>query len=398
MNRSEKFIIHFVLIATIVAYFQIFKLIFIPNPVQVLSQVFVCALLIILILFRIIYFNEEHAKMNFKFPILLLTLGAIPSFFIAYIYHKQNFIITTYANRALLFYLLYFFLHLYKVPVKMIVRIIILTGLFAVALYYIQLVLYPKFIMNLSSTMESRGTIRLFIPGLLCTMAAYFYFLNRYFETNNIRLLILSLLTLSVFILQGTRQLIFSTAFLTLLNLILSNRVKSKPLMVVIISMASFAAFMVFREIFMAIAQVSTNQVANFENDIRVRAAKFFLTSFMPNNLAYLFGNSNSEAGSPYNLKIAYYAIKYGFYLNDIGIIGDYVRYGVIFTIGSIYLLIKSLTIKVTNDYKFLKYYILAQCFTLIAGKGVLGGADIVLVCTLYIFDIENAKLITKQK
>jgi hypothetical protein len=331
--------------------------------------------------------------MNFKVPILLVTLGTIPSFFIAYSYHHQSYLITTYANRALFFYLLYFFLHLYKVPISLIIKTIIYVGLFAVLHYYIQLALDPKLIMRLTSVMESRGTIRLFVPGMLCTIAAYFYFLNKYFETNNIKVLIFSLITFSVFVLQGTRQLIFSIAFLTVVNLILSNKVKSKFLMLMMISVASFFIFLIFRDIFMAIFEVSGRQSTNFEHDIRVRAAKFFLTDFMPNNLAYWFGNSNSEAGSPYNLKQFYYNVKYGFYLNDIGIIGDYVRYGVIFTIGSIYLLIKAIFFKIGHEYRFLKYYIVAQCFTLLGGKGVIGGADIVLICTLYIFDLEHAKL-----
>lgn len=251
--------------------------------------------------------------------------------------------------------------------------------------------------MNLMS-MEQRGTIRLFIPGMICTTATYFYFLNRFFETNSFKFILFSLVTLSVFVLQGTRQLIFATFFLTVMNLMLSNRVKSKFLMFFLMTLASFAVFMIFQNIFLALTQVSSNQSQNIENDIRVRAAKFFLTTFMPNDLAYILGNGNAEGGSAYSLQGLYYAQKYGFYLNDIGMIGDYVRYGILFTIASFVLLAKAFLIKIGPSYRFLKYFIAAQCFTLLAGKGVLGGADIILICSLYIFDIEHAELKLKNK
>lgn len=398
MKDIEKYIVYSVLIATIVAYFQIFRFIFIPYPVMVLSQVAMCGILIVFILLKTIYFPEGHLKMNFKWPVIVIAISIIPSFFIAYYYHNQNFIVSVYANRALLFFLLYFFLHVYKVPVKIVLQVIVIVGVFAVFLYYVQLAIYPKLIMKLVSTMETRGTIRMFIPGMLCTVAAYFYFLNRFFESNNFKFLLLSLVMFSAFILQGTRILIFSTFFLTLVNLILSNRVRSKVLISFLISLAAFAVFMAFREIFMAIGQVSSKQASNFENDVRLRAAKFFLTSFMPNKLAYIFGNSDADAGSPYDLKLFYYSFKYGFFLNDIGVIGDYVRYGIFFTVASFYLILKALFIKTANGYNFLKYYIVSQCFTFLTGKGFIGGADIVFVCTLYIFDIQNAKLLKTQK
>jgi hypothetical protein len=397
MNKFEKYSINFVLITTVIAYFQLFKFVVIPTPVQTLSQIAAVGIILFFIIMRFIYFDTSHAVMNFKWPILLLLLGAVPSFFIAFYFHQQSFIISAYANRLLLFYLLYFFLHLYKVPPQWIIRIIVVTGLFAVLLYYIQMALYPRMIMNLMS-MEQRGTIRLFIPGMICTTATYFYFLNRFFETNSFKFLLFSLVTLSVFVLQGTRQLIFATFFLTVVNLMLSNRVKSKFLMVFLMTLASFAVFMIFQNIFLALTQVSSNQSQNIENDIRVRAAKFFLTTFMPNDLAYIFGNGNAEGGSGYALQNLYYAQKYGFYQNDIGMIGDYVRYGILFTLASFVLLAKAFLIKIGTSYRFLKYFIAAQCFTLLAGKGVLGGADIILICSLYIFDIEHAKLKLKNK
>lgn len=378
---------------SIIAYFQFFRFNAVPHIIKAATQVGVSALLIVLIVVRVIYFKESYNRMHFKGLILVLLLASIPSYFVAYIYHQQSFFISLYANKILFFYLLYFFLHLYKVPVKDILKIFVVTGLIAVVLYYAQLAVYPRLFMNVVA-METRGTIRLFVAGMICTIVAYFYFLNRFFETNNYRALIMAVVCFSVFMLQGTRQLIFSTIFLTLVNLIISHRVKSKFLMLVLVSFASFTVFLVFREIFIGIAVVSSTQAQHYESDIRFRAATFFLTDFMPSTWAYIFGNGASDAGSPFDLKIIYYSLKYKFFQSDIGIIGDYVKYGIVFSIAGLILLIRALLFKVPGQYLFLKFYILTQCFTLLTGKGILGGTDIVIVAILYIFDVARAEYV----
>jgi len=384
----DKYIVQFVIIFSFIAYFQLFKFVYIPNSIRILSQVAVGGIIILMILFKIIYFPEKIEKMNFAGPILIMLLGSIPSYFVAYFYHNQNFIYSIYANRTFFFLLLYFFFHFYKIPPAFIVKVIVIIGLIAVVLFYVQYYLYPRLILDIRSS-EDRGTIRLFVPGMLCSIVAYFYFLNKYFENNKIKVLLLALVCLGIFILQGTRQMIFALFFLTMVNLILSKKVKSKVLMLFAISLASVAVFFLFREIFMELIAVSSKQSQNYSGDIRVRAATFFLTDFMQDTITYIFGNGKSGGVSVYDIKMAYYAKKYGYYISDIGIIGDYVEYGIFFIIGGIMLLVRALTFKTAEQYKFLKYYIMAQCFTLLTGSGFLGGSDIVLISIVYVFDIK---------
>jgi energy-coupling factor transporter transmembrane protein EcfT len=253
-------------------------------------------------------------------------------------------------------------------------------------------------IMNIN-VIEGRATIRLFVGGMICAQAAYFYFLNQFFAKNNTRYLVLSLLTLSIFILQGTRQLIFALIFLTLIYLLFSRRIKSRFLIALIFSLAVVSFFLIFREIFVELTKVSSSQMQNLSGGIRIKAARFYLTNFMPNAWAYIFGNSNSGLGSAYDQQIFLYAFKYGFYTSDIGILGDYVKYGIVFTIAGLVMLIKAICFKISDKYSFLKYYIFSQCFTLITGYGIFGGVDIVMVLSLYIFDVDRAAILfTKNR
>ncbi|MBN2522564.1 MAG: hypothetical protein JXB24_04785 [Bacteroidales bacterium] len=394
MNRSIITYIHnSVVILIVVSYFELFKLAAIPSPIRLLSQILATGIMILLIIISIIYLPRPEIKMNFSTPILILLIASIPSIFIATIYHHQVIIGSILGSRILLFYLLYFYLHFFKISVKFLVRVIVGIGLLAVGLYYLQFILYPKHILDIH-IIEGRGTIRLFVAGMLCTQAAYFYFLNQFFTKKKLTYLILAFLSLSIFILQGTRQLIFPLAFLTLISILVTKQVKSKLLVFTIVSLSVVALFFIFQTIFIELTKVSSSQVANLSEGIRLRAAEFFLTTFMPNNLAYIFGNGDSTPGSVYYQNMILYAVKYGFFLSDIGIIGDYVKYGVVFIIAGIAMLVKSLTIKVSPKYQFFKFYILVQCFTLIAGSGILSGVDIILLIILYIFDRDLANQI----
>lgn len=395
-KNLDRFIGNAVTLFAVVAYFELFKFAMIPTSVRAMSQIVACGLMLLLIILKQIYQPEELIKMNFKWPVLFLMIGIIPSFFVAQAYHNQSFGISLVGTRVIWFYLLYFFVHVYKISIKYLIRIILLIGLFAIVLYYMQYILYPKIILDVRMT-ESRGTIRMFVYGMLCTQVAYFYFLNRYFEKNNIRDLIMALLSLSIFVLQGTRQLLFSAALLTLVNLFFSKRVKGRAFKIVILALGSFAIFLIFREIFEELTRVSTSQASNLSGGIRLKAARFFLTSFQPSIWSYIFGNGNAETGSIYLQRINLYAYKYGFYLTDIGVVGDYIKYGIIFVIAGLYMLVKSLLIKVSPEYRYLKYYIVMQGFTLATGYGILGGVDVVLLLILYIFDKDRANTLEEE-
>jgi hypothetical protein len=220
--------------------------------------------------------------------------------------------------------------------------------------------------------------------------------LNQFFAKNSLPYLILSLLVLSVFILQGTRQLIVAFLFLTLVNLFFAKRIRSKGMIMMVIVFSVFAVVLLFREIFIELTRVSSSQMQNLGGGVRMRAADFYLTEFTPNIWAHLFGNSNAGFGSQYNQAMLFNALKYGFYTTDIGILGDYFKYGIIFAVTGLYLVVKAIRFNISKELLYLKFYILSQCFTLLTGFGIFGGVDILLLLALYIFDVDQAKRMGK--
>jgi len=378
-----------VLFFFIASYFQLFNLSIFPSMIGPLSQIIGGGLLIAFLVIGIIYSPSHRIQMHFSTSIIILIISAIPSIFMAKYFHQQNILISAFAYRMLLFYLIYYYVHIFNIPVQFIIKSIVGVGLLAVILYYSQLALFPKMIMDIRY-MEGRGTLRLFVPGMICTQAAYFYFLHQFFAKKKLYFLLLSFLSLSIFVLQGTRQMIFALIFLSMVYILFSKKVRSKLLISLIFSLAIVALFFTFQDIFNELTRISSSQVQNLSGGIRIRAMKYFLTDFMPNKWVYVFGNGSPALGSVYSQKMGFLVYKYRFFLSDIGIIGDYVKYGIIFILAGITLIIKSVRFKVSQDYSYLKYYIYAQCFTFFTGFGIFGGVDIIILMILYVFDVDR--------
>jgi len=380
-----------VLLFFIVSYFKLFQLSFISSTIGYLAQIISGGLLISFLIIGIIYLPFRHIQMHFSTPIIILIISSIPSIFMAKYFHQQSILISAFAYRLLVFYLIYFYVHIYKIPVQFIIKSIVGVGLLAVVLYYLQLIVFPKMIMNIYY-IEGRGTLRLFVPGMICTQAAYFFFLYQFFNKKKFYYLLLSFVSLSIFVLQGTRQMIFALVFLSMVYILFSKKVRSKLLISLIFLSAIVALFFAFQNIFYELTLISSSQSKNLSGGIRLKTMNFFLTDFMPNNWAYFFGNGESGPGSLYSQRLAFLSLKYGFYLSDIGLIGDYIKYGIIFMLAGVVMIVNSIRFRVSPEYSYLKYYIFSQCFTFITGTGIFGGVDIVILCILYIFDIDRAK------
>jgi hypothetical protein len=60
-------------------------------------------------------------------------------------------------------------------------------------------------------------------------------------------------------------------------------------------------------------------------------------------------------------------------------------------------MLIKALRFRINNSLIYLKFYILSQCFTIITGKGIFGGVDIIMLLILYVFDVYRSETLSNS-
>ena len=316
-----------------------------------------------------------------------MLIGWFFSMTVCYVYHKQSYLVSLFASRMVMYYLLYFFLHAFQFKKELVLNTILIVGFIALGLYFIQYVIYPVRILNTRMGLD-RGTVRLFVPGLNAAIVIYFIYINRFFNKRRLMALFVALLCYSAFILQATRQVIFGIALLTVVNVFISKQIRSRGLIVLLMSVAVVSIFFVFQDLFTTMFELSESQSSEGETT-RTRTIRFFTTEFQTDLITYIFGNGEGHPASQYGRRLDMYKLVYDRYLSDIGILGDYVRYGSVFVIAGVILLLKSVFIRVSSNVQNLKYYLLFLLLTIITSKGILGSADVVMIMIFYLIDID---------
>lgn len=384
---AKRLIVLFIIVASL----GMFNISFLSDGIIKVLQLIGIGVILLVIVLQFVYNKGEGFNYSFKWEITLIFTAVLLSMLMAYSGHDQGFGTTLIAQRYMYFYLFYFALHLIKISDSDLEKLMIYLAVAHVLFYMLQFASYPNKIFNVR-TSEDRGTLRIFLPGLSYLMLAYFYILNRLFVRFSLSRIALLFFFFSVFILMGTRQIILSMFMLTMMNVLLSKRVKSKALILLLVVLSVIPVIFMFQDIFLNMLSVSQEQSEGFEDDIRVRAATFFLTDLFPNRIAYITGNGADSANSPYGYMIQMYRDVYGYYQSDVGLIGDYSKFGAFFLVGVFSMIIRILTAKLSEDHVYIKYFYINVLMTLFTGGGAFGEADsVVSVCfTLYIIDIDR--------
>jgi hypothetical protein len=380
----KKIIIFLILLCS--AYF--YQLSFLPSRLIYLIQFGVTGMMFVVLVVQGIYGNSSNTqKLNFSYPVFLILSSVFLSMIIAQAYHGQNYALSVWANRFMYFYVFYFFLHLLKPEIKELEKIIIILGAAYAIGYLVQFIIYPVTIFDVRQEAD-RGTIRIFIPGGSFMILALFIFLRRFYMENKIRYILYVLVFYGIIVLQGTRNSMAATALVIILSLIFSKTIRSKYIIYFLFLLSVVPIYLIFNEIFVNLIEKTEAQTENFETDVRVRAATFFLTDFFPNTLAYFFGNSQDHMGSVYGMRVNAYKIVYGFYQSDIGFIGEFSKYGLFFAAGAFWFLIKVLTTRLRPEHAYVKYYLFRTLLLLPMGGGFTNPFSIAVLCILmYIVD-----------
>lgn len=390
----KKIVVFLILFSS--AYF--FNLIFLPTNLIFLAQFVITAMMLAIIVVKEVYGGIVTIEPNFKHPIFLILTGVFLSMIIAQAYHHQSYLLTLWAQRYMYFYFFYFFLHILRPEIKDLERIIITLGFLYAISIFVQFAVHPTIIFDVRQDVD-RGTIRIFIPGSSFMRLALFYFLHRFYQKNQIRDIFPVILFLSILILQGTRYGLSATVLVIFFSLVFSKTISSRYLIFFIVLLSVIPLYFIFQDIFVGLIELSERQSQNFESDIRIRAATFFLTDFFPNKLSYIFGNGQDHMRSIYGLRVHAYKIYRGFHQADIGLIGDFSKFGLFFVIGVVWLVLKAFFTPVKSEYTYIKYYILNAALVLPVATVFANPFSIALWCVmLYILDLNSNQLKQEKK
>jgi hypothetical protein len=385
----KNIVVFFIIVAS--AYF--YKFVYIPGQIGLLLSFGANCLMLLTIIITIIYDRGKGFKQSSGILIGLMLFSVLLSVYGAKWGHNQNFLLTLWAANSMFFYLFYFFLHAMRIRPSELERLFIIAGILFIIIYYIQYALYPNIFFG-GRASEDRGTIRIFIPGGSFAAFMYYYFLQKTFTTDKKIFAIYCIVLLGVPILQGTRSSIITQLLGTLIFILLSKQVKSKILASTLIFFSGILVFFIFQDIIVNLIEVSKSQASQDDDDIRVKCTKFFLYEFPPTKLNYLIGNGDPHGASSYGIKDFYYKTNFQFYRSDIGFIGEYITYGVLYVICVFLILRKFFITKIESRYSYIKFWAFIEVLSAITGGAFSRSTEIIVITSiLYIYDISSFEL-----
>jgi len=360
------------------------------NRQQISSiQMVIVGIILVFTILHIIYDHSTKIRPGFSFEILLIVLSVILSIFGAYAYHNQNFTITLYAQRTVYFFLFYYFLHQVKPDPEFLKRLVIAVAIVYAVIYIVQWAAYPLQLFG-AKMFKDRNTIRIDIPGTAFAVTAYYIAFMKFLKTSHYKYILLMMLLLVVFTLLGTRQLIAPVFLISLIIVVRSKRIQSKVVLTLIAVISLIPLYFIFQEIFDAMMEVTKQQSISVNENVRIKAASFSLYHFAPNKWSFLTGNGAYSSHSSYGISIENYSKLFGYYLADIGIIGEYILYGIFFIIAELIILFRLALRHYHEDFQFIRYVAYSVFFSLFVSAGIFGSSEgIMVVCLLlYLTDV----------
>lgn len=382
LKRIENIFVLFIIICS-TSFYSLTML----GPLAKGAELLGVLAIVVLLFIYWTYSDQKLFKQQYTLLIMLIFISLFTSMVMAQATREQSFSSTLIAQRAIYYYLFYFLLHQLKIKPSDLEKIFIALGIVHVILYLLQFFFYPKILFDVFM-LSDRGTIRIYMKGSDYLVISYFMCIQAFFRTNKIKYLLLTLVFFSIFILLGGRQTMAIMAFVLILFLIYDKKVKSRILLGMLIMACVFLVFIIFQEIFQQLVVQSAKDSRLGADYIRFVSARYFLTDFFKSPLAYITGNGMYSNSTNYGIEIKR-LMSHGYYLGDIGLIGNYAIYGIFFIIGVIGICVKSLRARILEAHTYVKYMFIAIVLSLITGGGFVN-ADFIcsITCLLYMIDV----------
>lgn len=392
-NRVHAFLVFFIALCSIRFYD------FVPETMGKAIVLLADLLIIGFLLLFIVYGEGKSVKRHFSTEILMIFSSFIISSFAALLFHEQPITVTLYAQFAFYTFFFYFLLSNIEPDPDKIVKLFLWLGYLYAVIYFMQYLVYPTQLVS-SKVLIDRGTVRIGMPGAEYMMVSWFILLNRYFNTKKIINILGLIPFVVIIIILATRQLLATTVLITFIQIILSKQLKSKISVFIMIALATIPFYFLFQDIFNEIISVSKKQQSDIGENIRLLAARFFMYDLNHNPLWIITGNGFPGPHSEYGVYLNRISKELGYYMSDVGIIGDFAKFGILYAIAELSLIFRLILFKHHPDFMFLRYIALMMLMTLFTGAGFGSGLIIQMCFFLYLIDkqIEKRNETAKEK
>jgi hypothetical protein len=191
--------------------------------------------------------------------------------------------------------------------------------------------------------------------------------------------------------LQGTRQSLASIVLLTAAFVFFSKQVKSRAFVIFLGSLAALAVFVLFQDILMNFLTLTQTQAGVEKENIRITSVRFFVNEFQPSNLTRIFGNGAESMNSSYGMLISFYRTL-GLHRSDIGVLGDYSKFGVFFVLAQMIIMFRLIFGKLPQNLGYIKYYMVSRLLVSFSGNNMFGGAGGIVFIGFILYLIDHYK------
>jgi hypothetical protein len=339
-------------------------------------------------------------KGEFNPAVQLIALSVVMSVFMAYFSWGQSFKDSIIVTVPLLLWVFYFYLLHIKFPVRILESIVIFYAFVYVILYFFQFLNPDTIFFGVpkgEAFYKERGIFRIVFPGGGIFFLAVFIALNKLNtqKTGKPIWILLIILGVIIPIMQATRQFIAGIIIIYVYHFIKEETAKKKALII-----AAVVGFLILIgnsniPVIEGLLAAQEKTVESGSEDPRVISGTYFLTEFSPNILSNVLGNGVPAAPdqSRYGKYIESLYPK-DLFMEDVGIIGLFTRYGILAVIGYIMIWVKSFQLSLPKEYSYPKYYLWFLVVTCLTSDTVFSNYYLIsTVVALYIYQaIYNEK------
>ncbi len=330
---------------------------------------------------------EEHRYPvhGFKVGVWLILAGVALSGISAYFNFAQPMQVTLVTQRFMYYYFLFFFLHEYRVDPALLKDVLLFLGLTFSIIYFASM---ADNSLVTTQMMAQRDTLRIALPGILFLVIGLFISLQRAVEERRYVYFLLFFLFTTNIIVDATRSVMLSTllAALPLLYVYLKRRfVGTIAVLLVGSALSAFYLYGIVSSVWSSIIGAANLSDGNFA--VRILAVRYFFAHLFPNSLSYLFGNGVASQLTTYGQQVLQMKNS-GYYQSDIGIVGDYTRFGMPYLLGVITLCVSVLRNRrwTSDSYVVNSFYFIMISAITLSNFGI--PSHIAAICVLlYLFD-----------
>jgi hypothetical protein len=352
INEKEN---HLIIFSSVIALtsIRLFSFILIPDRIFDIVEFLIFA--IILVLYIQCLKTSLNKRTIFGLYISAIIILTLISFIPAKVFHDQSFLLSFLASRTIIYWLVFFILIKFDANDHKLEKLIVFIGIIWSLIMVMQQISFPKVMFNSPNIFfdyssdndietvrkiaeERAGLIRIMILGLPYGYFLIFYSWNKLNEFFNLKsFFILVLVTVALF-LTGSRQIVFAVVLILTFDFILGPYfLKTKKLFVLVFLLGFFyfiypiinSYFSSFTNYFNSLISLTRDQNVISNDYIRIQEINFFLFSYYPHWLCYIFGNGWEHSLSSYGQEM----INQVFYRGDIGLIGALNKFGLIYVI-----------------------------------------------------------------